>query len=224
MSNIFLSGGGGAKQSQDLDRKFLLALKKKSVLYLPSASRREVIGFEACYDWLTSTLTSLSTEFVDIDMCVDVRSISKEKVMTYGGIYIGGGNTYHLLDQVRKSGFDTLLLDYISQGGVVYGGSAGAIIMGKSIRTVIEENDTKFANYQGLDLVRGYSLRCHFEPQFEKKIQDFIALESLPVIGLPEDCGLEIRQSAITVVGTSPAHMYLPDGRRILFESGHDIL
>jgi len=54
-------------------------------------------------------------------------------------IYIGGGNTFKLLKELKESGFDKELLKFIKEGKPVYGGSAGALILGKNILTKMKK-------------------------------------------------------------------------------------
>lgn len=51
-------------------------------------------------------------------------------------VYVAGGNTFHLLKVVRESGFDTLLTEYVNNGGMYAGASAGALIAGLDISPV----------------------------------------------------------------------------------------
>ena len=60
----------------------------------------------------------------DIDMCTDLSKI--KSLDEYTGVFIGGGNTFKLLKEIRESKFDILLEKYLKNGGFVYGGSAGA--------------------------------------------------------------------------------------------------
>ena len=50
-------------------------------------------------------------------------------------IWVGGGNTFYLLDTARKSGFLEVVDDLVKNKGVAYGGiSAGTILAAKSIQ------------------------------------------------------------------------------------------
>ena len=53
----------------------------------------------------------------------------------YSGVFIGDGNTLSLIKQVRVTGFDRLLVKYITKGLPVFGGRVGAIILGRVIGT-----------------------------------------------------------------------------------------
>ena len=48
-------------------------------------------------------------------------------------VYIAGGYTYYLLEQIRKSGFDEILHAFVERGGMYVGASAGALIAGPDI-------------------------------------------------------------------------------------------
>lgn len=66
-----------------------------------------------------------------------ITELSKEelssKMADKNGIYICGGNTYYLLDQVIKTGFDDLLRKWIKDGNLFIGSSAGSQIIGVDI-------------------------------------------------------------------------------------------
>lgn len=48
-------------------------------------------------------------------------------------VYVAGGYTYYLLEQIRNTGFDKLLDAFIKDGGLYVGASAGALITGPDI-------------------------------------------------------------------------------------------
>ena len=51
-------------------------------------------------------------------------------------VYVAGGNTFYLLKQMRTSGFDKLLTEYVNNGGMYVGASAGALIAGVDISPI----------------------------------------------------------------------------------------
>ena len=65
-------------------------------------------------------------------------------------VYLDGGNTYYFLWHLKKTGLFRLLQDYVSEGGVLAGCSAGGIIMTPDIRTAGFPNFDKDDNYVGL--------------------------------------------------------------------------
>ena len=211
---IFISGGGGIEDSLLLDKKFVNSFKKKKVLYIPIAMERDEVGFESCYDWIISALSRHSEDFIDIVMLLDLADKNLQ-MSDFDGIYIGGGNTYKLLQYIYATGFDKILMSFIKNNGIVYGGSAGAIILGKNISTVIEENDKNYKYDQGLSLIGDYSIRCHYNKNIDdEKIFKFIKYYKYPVIALPEKTGLVINNKYSEVIGSENAVIFNINGER----------
>jgi dipeptidase E len=217
---LFLSGGGSEKDSYDFDNKFINSLKLRKILYVPVAMERDKQGYESCYDWITSSLTQFDKNFVEISMCTELDEISNMKLNAFSAIYFGGGNTYRLLAKIYSSGLNKLLLKYIKNGGICYGGSAGAIIMGKSIETVPEENDKSYTFTDGLGLLGNFSLICHFDKSVEdkkKNIEKFLIKHRTPIIALPEGSGLLVDDEKIQMFGRSESIIFYPDGEQKKF-------
>lgn len=217
--NLYISGGGGAQDSLLLDKHFLHKLdKKKKVLYIPVAMEVDELGFESCYDWIIETLSNISEDFIDVTMWTDLHSKTWDDIKDFGAIYIGGGNTFKLLNYLLNTSFASLLKQFIDSGGVVYGGSAGAIIMGRSINTVREENDKNYTKSMGLNLFFGHSIICHYNNKMNNKIIDYIQTNKDKVIALPEKTGLCLFNSEILVIGYEPAYYFDLKGKIKILE------
>lgn len=65
----------------------------------------------------------------------------EEKMKDKNGIFVCGGNTFYLLDQVVKTGFDKILKEKIEDGCLYIGSSAGSMIVGKGISLVSKIDD-----------------------------------------------------------------------------------
>jgi len=206
---IFISGGGDAKDSFLLDKEFINSITGiKSILYIPTAMEVDLIGYEACYDWIINTLGAHSNEFINITMWTDLKEKTQKELNKFNAIYIGGGNTFRLLQQIYDSNFLPLLLKYINRGGIVYGGSAGAIIMGKNINIVQEENNKHYKYSKGLAMIGNYTIICHYKNDIDKKIINYIEQYNNPIIALTEKTGLKIENSQATVIGYEPATIF----------------
>lgn len=200
MGTLFLSGGGNARQTSRLDGIFAKTIKKhKRLLYIPIAMPESEHTFGACFDWIRKALGP--HDISKIDMWVDLAGRSQTELDRYGAVYIGGGNAYHLLDAIRGSGFDRLLLGYLRSGGIVYGGSAGAIILGKDIGTTSDRNLTGTGNLRGLNVVNGYSVRCHYTTKDDGELRNYVKRKRIGVLALPENSGIVLDKGAIRSVG-----------------------
>lgn len=205
---LFLSGGGNEKDSFELDSLFVKSLVKKKILYIPLAARLDAIGYESNYDWITTTLSAHTEDFLEIIMSIKLEKINCEELNQFGAVYIGGGNAYHLLKTFNDSRFSRKLLNYYLQGGIIYGGSAGAIVLGKDIGTVKEENLNLYPSSKGLNLVNNYSIICHYSDELEGRVNGYALSTKYPVIALPEKSGLIIENNQVQVKGQGPISVF----------------
>lgn len=205
---IFLSGGGSGEKSLLLDRKFAETLDKtKPLLYIPIAIDKLKHPYSECFKWIKGLFNPLGVGEIELWTEEDLAKRQESEISKYSGVYIGGGNTFYLLSELKKSRFFNKLKKIINSGIPVYGGSAGAVVLGKSILTSPDENFVKIKDCSGMDLVDGYSIICHFDKN--KKENSAENFKVRKTIALPEDCGLYVTESQIEVVGQGSA--YLPD-------------
>ena len=104
-------------------------------------------------------------------------------------IYFTGGNSFFLMDQLRKTGTDGLLKKELANGKLMIGESAGAIICAPSIQ-YIEQMDEKPEDYSqeddaGIDLIDFYVLPHYLTAPFkkvtEKIMTEFSDLNLCPI-------------------------------------------
>lgn len=87
----------------------------------------------------------------------DVGQIDKD-LRIYDVIHVNGGNTFYLMLQVRKSGFDKWIKNQVLRGGKIYiGSSAGSQIVAPNIE-ILSKPDTKIyekelKTFEGIGLV-----------------------------------------------------------------------
>ncbi|OGD71568.1 hypothetical protein A3A84_03615 [Candidatus Collierbacteria bacterium RIFCSPLOWO2_01_FULL_50_23] len=86
--------------------------------------------------WVTKEKNKLLSAGFRVDEFT-ITGLSKEefasKMADKNGVYVCGGNTYYLLDQVIKTGFDEFLKKWIADGNLYIGSSAGSSIVGVAI-------------------------------------------------------------------------------------------
>ena len=224
MKRLILGGGGDAPDSKPLDQLLLDMIPKgKQMLYIPIAWKGE--NFDGCYAWIKGTFGALG--FQDIVMWTNLKGKTYEDIKSFGAIYIGGGNTFTLLDKMRKTKFLTALKKYIERGNTVYGGSAGAIILGRDIRTAsfggdADANDARVRNFHGLNLLKDFTVQCHYKQEQDREITDFVQKTGLVVIALPERSGLYVEDKHIQVKGFEPAVLFKKD-RKLFKKPGTGI-
>ena len=124
---LILAGGGDAQDSRPLDGLFATWIGSRGkMLYLPVAMKGSQHPWESCLAWIRSVFTPLGV--LDIEMWTDLRQHDTDELAPFDSVYVGGGNTFSLLAQLHESGFDAGLVQFVHQGGAIYGGSAGAVL------------------------------------------------------------------------------------------------
>lgn len=193
---LFLAGGGTEKSSRAVDSEFAsLVIDNKSVVYIPNAADKK--QYSRYLKWFRKTMSPLGISKIEVwDDLKPRLPISK-----LGGIYLGGGNTPKLLKELNESAFDSFLSRAILRGVPVYGGSAGAIVLGLDIRTAPEAIGIKKKNARGLNMVGLYSVACHYTLEKEEQIRQIGKAIGTRIIAIPETAGVRILGSKATVFG-----------------------
>lgn len=162
-------------------------LEDKKIAFVPTASIHEgYTGYVNSAKKLFKKIGAISTE-MDISKVEysTIKSVFEESDV----IYFTGGNSFFLIDQLRKSGADELLKKEIMNGKLMIGESAGAIICAPTI-TYIKRMDEKPEDYsqeddKGLGLVDFYVLPHYLTAPFkkvtEKIVSEFSDLNIRPI-------------------------------------------
>lgn len=145
-------------QVTDLVRKAEPELAGKTVTYIPTAGIVEEI--DGMIENETNTLQSLGLK-VDV---LDVSSASYESIVSAltknDIIFVGGGNTFYLLQELRRSGADKIVAQEVNKGKLYIGESAGAVIacpdIGYCSGMDSPEKAPDLTDYTGLGLVDFY--------------------------------------------------------------------
>ena len=88
-------------------------------------------------------------------------------------VYVGGGNTFSMLQTMRDTGFDKEIIRLVKSGALYIGGSAGAHIASANVEhvQVFDRNEAGLTDFDALGLFDGI-LFCHFceerKPYYEK--------------------------------------------------------
>ena len=213
-NRIYLSGGGNEKQSFPLDKFFFSTLPKNGrFLYIPIALRGHKL-YPTAYLWMKGITELHERTDVQFETVDDPSKYQLKTLKKFDGIYIGGGNTWSLIKELKDSGFSDILLQYIETGEQVYGGSAGAIIMGKKINTHDAENKIGLQDVSGFNLLNNFSVACHFKDEQNDRFKTWAINNNLPIICLSEETGLVIEKGLALCVGTKPCVIYFADGTK----------
>ena len=193
---LLLSGGGDPEVVVPLDEFFISQIDPRgTVLYIPIAMEAHVFTYEECFGWFGRTYEPYG--ITSFEMCTDLALV--KDLDKYAAIFIGGGNTFKLMKAIRESRFDAKLVAYVNRGGFVYGGSAGAIIFGKTIQTAThcDVNRVGLTDLSGLDMAGGRDIWVHYSEKDDERIRQY---ENGLYI-LYEESGLWIQEGKVEGVG-----------------------
>lgn len=191
MVKVVLSGGGDENDSYLHHALFAAWLPHElPLLYLPG----DAFPAADSYRWLCEVMVPFGV--VSIAMWAGPADYDPAGLQRYGGVYIGGGNTFRLLANLRTKGMEPALRTFIAAGRPVFGGSAGAILLGRDIRSCahMDPNDVGLSDTRGLGVVENFTIWCHYEPSNDDMIARFVADHPYSVLALSE-------RSAVAVIG-----------------------
>ena len=109
--------------------------------------------------WLRTNLDSLGTGYqLDTWEDLDRHRASELTPDDVDLLFVGGGNTFRLLDAVRRSRFLEPVRAFWHDGGDYYGGSAGAVLACETIAIAEghDANDCNLKDLAALGLMRGW--------------------------------------------------------------------
>lgn len=102
-------------------------------------------------------LTQMGFQYNELDIASKTQQELAEHLKDVDVVYVAGGYTYYLLEQMRITGFDSVLTDFIDRGGMYIGASAGALIAGPDIEPCARLDDPEYGpsltSTKGLGLV-----------------------------------------------------------------------
>ncbi len=159
MKKLFLTSVF-AKTAKEF-KKFYGETNGKSAVLIPTAAKTE--GGNSIYiRKQRRVLEKLGLNICLLDISVAESNEITAKLQNSDIIYIGGGNTFYLLQELKRSGADKLIKKQVLLGKAYIGESAGAVVAAPCI-DYIEDMDKRNAapnlrDCSALDLVDFYTL------------------------------------------------------------------
>jgi dipeptidase E len=217
---LFLGGGGGKEDSIELDKKFVASLDlSKPLLYIPIAINTDKHPYSGCLEWLLDVFGPLGVKNIVMWVEDDLKQKQEEDFEQFSGVYIGGGNTFKLLKELKEFGTFEILRRLAEKDIPIYGGSAGAIIFAKTVIPALsaDENFVELNDFSAFNLVNDYDIWCHYSESLDPTIKSYMDKYSLKkIIAIPENAGLYIMKESIEVVGPSEVKIFEGDDIKTL--------
>ncbi len=133
-------------------------LNGKTVTYIPTAAIAEEI--EGMAEAETRMLEELGLTVDELEVSTASKDNVREKLAKNDMIFVGGGNTFFLLQELKRSGADQIIAREVAKGKLYIGESAGAIAacpdIGYSAEMDVPGKAPELTDYTGMGLVDFY--------------------------------------------------------------------
>ena len=152
-------------------------LKGKTVSFIPTASIPE--SYKSYVGAGRKALEKLGLTVDDLEISKATAEEISIKLKQNDYIYITGGNTFYLLQELKRTGTDKLIIEEINLGKLYIGESAGSMIVSPNIEYAKGLDDCKKApdleSFLALNIVDFYPLPHYTNFPFKKAVEKTIA-------------------------------------------------
>lgn len=199
MKKIFLCSYF-AEVASILSESVSVPLRGKTVAFIPTASIHE--AYTQYVEEARVAFDSLGLIVKELEITQCSKNEMEEVLTNCDCIYVSGGNTFFLLQELRKTGANRYITEQVEKGKLYIGESAGAMILAPNIEYAKDMDDhlaltPGFTDFGGLGIVSFYPV-VHFDSfPFEKAAREVVNKNShLPL-------KIITNQQAIVVVGNN---------------------
>ena len=148
-------------------------------------------------------LTAQGYDFTEFDIeTVSEKEI--EQILNSDVMFMEGGNVYYLMRAIRQTGFDKIIKQFLGQGNVYIGASAGSYVMCPSIEMgdwkTPDRDKFGLIDFKGLNYVP-FCLFAHYQPEHDKILQQKIPNLKHPLRILKDGQAILVKDKKIELVG-----------------------
>ena len=164
-----------------------------------------------------------------VDSVHDVRDGPVRAIENAEALFIGGGNTFRLVDALWRNGLVEPIRRRMLEGLPYIGASAGSNVACPSIRTTNDMPIVQPLTFEALNLVP-FNINPHYQDPIpgsthmgetrEQRIAEFHEENLPPVVGLREGAWLLVDGASVSLQGSSSARLFRRDKPPTEYQSG----
>lgn len=206
---LLLTSSGLSKRviGEALQDMFDKSPSEVKVGFIPTAANVEPYS----KDWLIAQFGQLQRYgFYQIDI-VDIAADGvdwRARLADVDMLWLSGGNTFYLLDRVRKTGFDVWLAENIDHK-VYVGGSASTILVTPTIKIAdgVDDNVVGLEDFTGLGLV-DFETNVHCNAAMIEATKAYADASSHAVYALDDLSAIKVIDGSVEVISGGSWRLY----------------
>jgi dipeptidase E len=168
-----------------------------SLVFIPTAAYGEAIDKDI--SWTSEDKIVLQNSGFKVTE-LNISDYNKETLKTelekFDIIFVEGGNTFYLLQEALKSGFDQILPDLLDSGKIYIGASAGSVLLAPSLDPIKRFDDPSFApeltSFTGLGLINFIPFvhfgASQYRETYLQSLEDFYDKDVVGIIYSDNQC------------------------------------
>ena len=193
--------------TESITKKYLSKMVSNKIVFIPTAGNVE--PYTGYIDEGIEMLKSLGYEVEILDITKFDETYLKDKFVKTECICISGGNTFYLLQEIKRKNLVEVLFKRIKEGLFYIGESAGAIIMSENIEYSQMMDDKSIASelddYTGVNVFNHYVLPHIGEYPFEESTQKILEnyQDKISLVAINNSEAILVNDSGYTIYNES---------------------
>lgn len=202
---LFLSSAGIKPETKEAFLKLLEKDPKQcTVAFIPTACDPK--PNKDYVQWTVDQLNDLGFRLFTVDLKGENEKSLYEKLESADVVCVNGGDTFYLLDEINKSGFDKVIRRLLDKGKVYMGVSAGTYIACPNIEMSHwkHENRNTFGlkSLKALGLI-DFLISVHYKDEFKDTVKKGAKETELPVAAITDQQAIVVDNDNISLAGSS---------------------
>ena len=193
--------------TESITKKYLSKMVSNKIVFIPTAGNVE--PYTGYIDEGIEMLKSLGYEVEILDITKFDETYLKDKFLKTECICISGGNTFYLLQEIKRKNLVEVLFKRIKEGLFYIGESAGAIIMSENIEYNQIMDDKSIASelddYMGVNVFDHYVVPHLGEYPFEETAQKTLDTyqDKISLVAINNSEAILVNDSGYTIYNES---------------------